>query len=457
MKKLISCVALTASLLNINEASSQIVKSSYFLDNSVSRHNFNPAFHTNKGYIAIPVLGGIGAEVVTNSFAVDNFIFKRPDGNLTTFLDPSVNVDKFLGNLVDNNRLSQSLDMNIFSIGLAKESGYWSGGINFRQNANVTLPKGIFELAKLGPDSYSAINKLEINANAFLEIYAGYSRKITDQITVGAKLKYLGGIARSKMQISQFEVFSNEEKLYAKVNTTFDSYMKGLYNTTEGLQDIDKYINNFETNNGAGLAGNGLAVDLGAVYKLLEWLTLSASVQDIGFISWSKSSSVRAASDGIVDFIGLDIDVNDDSSVENQLDDLGDRFKQMIKYQTIEKKGNAKSLYMKMNLAAEANILNDLLGFGLLYSNQMSEYFPVHNITANVTCRPLNWLQGAVSTTAVNGHFGSVGMALNIAPGKAINFTLGGDFLFKKLTKQFYPIHSYGYNFYAGIAIPLNI
>lgn len=457
MKKIFLSFAFATTLFNINIASSQIVKSSYFLDNSVSRHNFNPAFHTDKGFIAIPVLGGVGAEVVTNSFAVDNFIYKRPDGNLTTFLDPSVNVDKFLGKLVDNNRLSQSLDMNIFSIGFSKESGYWSGGINFRQNANVTLPKGVFELAKLGPDSYSPINRLEVNANAFLEIYAGYSRKLNDQITVGAKLKYLGGIARSKMEISQFEVFSNEDKLYAKVNTTFDSYMKGLYNTTEGLQDIDKYVSNFETGNGFGLAGNGMAIDLGAVYKPLEWLTLSASVQDIGFISWSKSSAVRAASDGIVDFIGLDIDVNDDSSVEDQLDDLGDRFKQMIKYQTIGKKGHTKSLYMKMNLAAEANILNNLLGFGLLYSNQMSEYFPVNNLTANATCRPLDWLQGAVSTTVVNGHFGSVGMALNIAPGKAINFTLGGDFLFKKLTTQFYPIHSYGYNFYAGIAIPLNI
>lgn len=457
MKKIYLTLVCVISLLYTDQVAAQILKSAYFLDNATARHNFNPAFHTEKGFIAVPVLGGIGAEIVTNSFVVDHFIYKRPDGNLTTFLDPSVDVTRFLNKLVDNNRLSQSLDMNIFSIGMAKESGYWSGGINFRQNANVTLPKGIFELAKLGPDSYSPIRKLEVNANAYLEIYAGYSRKLNDQITVGAKLKYLGGIARSKMQITQFDVFSNEDKLYAKVNTTFDSYMKGLSNTTQGLQNIDEYIKNFETNKGFGLAGNGLAIDLGGVYKPLKWLTLSASVQDIGFIAWSKSSSVRAASDGVVDFVGLNIDVNDNSSVENQLDDLGDRFKQMIKYETIGKKGHTKSLYMKMNLAAEANILDNLLGFGLLYTNQMSEYFPVHDLTANVTCRPLNWLQGSISTSVINGHFGSVGMAMNIAPGKAINFTLGGDFLFKKLTTQLYPIHSYGYNFYAGIAIPLNI
>ena len=454
----IACLIALISVTGAEGVYAQILKSAYFLETSMQRQNFNPAFHTDKGFIAIPVLGGIGAQVETNSFLVDHFIYKRPDGSLTTFLDPSVDVNKFIGKLVDNNRLSQSLDVNIFSIGFAKESGYWTGGISLRQNANIAIPKGAFELAKLGPDSYSPIRKFEVNANTFLEVYAGYSRKLTDNMTVGGRLKYLGGIGRTRMQITQFDVFSNEDKLYAKVNTTLDTYVKGLKNTAEGIQDIDKYFDHYEMSNGGyGLAGNGLAIDLGAEYKPLNWLKISASVQDIGFIAWSKSSSVRAASDGVVDFIGLDIDVNDDSSVDDQLDDLGDRFKQMIKYQNIDKKGHAKSLYMKVNIGAEATILNDLLGFGLLYTNQMSEYFPVNDLTASVSCRPLNWLQGAVSTSVINGHFGSFGMALNIAPAKAVNITFGGDFLFKKLTKQFYPIHSYGYNFYAGIAIPLNI
>lgn len=93
-----------------------------------------------------------------------------------------------------------------------------------------------------------------------------------------------------------------------------------------------------------------------------------------------------------MDFVGFDIDVNDDSSVDNQLDDLGDRFKQMIKYENIAKKSHAKSLYMKMNIGAEALILDELLGFGLLYTSQMSEYFPINDLTLSVNCRPLDWL-----------------------------------------------------------------
>lgn len=327
MKKIyIGCMIFGALILQRTEVCAQMLKTAYFLDNSVQRQNYNPAFHTDKGFVSVPVLGGIGAQVETNSFLVDHFIYKRPDGSLTTFLDPSVNVNSFIGKLKDNNRLSQSLDMNIFGIGFAKESGYWTGGINLRQNANVAIPKGAFELAKLGPDSYSPIRKLEVNANAFLEIYAGYSRKLMDNLTVGGRLKYLGGLARSRMKITQFDVFSNEDKLYAKVNTSLETYVKGLHNNSTGLQEIDKYFDNYEMKGGYGLAGNGLALDLGAEYRPLSWLKVSASIQDIGFISWSKSSSVRAASDGIVDFVGFDIDVNDDSSVDNQLDDLGDRF-----------------------------------------------------------------------------------------------------------------------------------
>ena len=40
-----------------------------------------------------------------------------------------------------------------------------------------------------------------------------------------------------------------------------------------------------------GFAGYGGAIDLGVSYKLLDKLTLSASVLDLGFIKWSKSNT----------------------------------------------------------------------------------------------------------------------------------------------------------------------
>ena len=40
-----------------------------------------------------------------------------------------------------------------------------------------------------------------------------------------------------------------------------------------------------------GFAGYGGAIDLGISYKLLDKLTLSASVLDLGFIKWSKSNT----------------------------------------------------------------------------------------------------------------------------------------------------------------------
>ena len=40
-----------------------------------------------------------------------------------------------------------------------------------------------------------------------------------------------------------------------------------------------------------GIAGYGFGIDLGASYKIMDNLTVSASILDLGFISWSKSST----------------------------------------------------------------------------------------------------------------------------------------------------------------------
>ena len=56
------------------------------------------------------------------------------------------------------------------------------------------------------------------------------------------------------------------------------------------VKNLDKkYIDDIDFDAGKiGIAGYGFGIDLGASYKILDNLTVSASILDLGFISWQK-------------------------------------------------------------------------------------------------------------------------------------------------------------------------
>lgn len=73
------------------------------------------------------------------------------------------------------------------------------------------------------------------------------------------------------------------------VGAELKSSFKGLELKEEEGKD---YVTDFDFDSGKlGIAGYGFGIDLGASYKILDNLTVSASVLDLGFISWSKSST----------------------------------------------------------------------------------------------------------------------------------------------------------------------
>lgn len=53
--------------------------------------------------------------------------------------------------------------------------------------------------------SYSLSNQT-LNMKAYAEVGLGYSRRITEKLTVGGRVKVLLGLARAEMNINQFDL-----------------------------------------------------------------------------------------------------------------------------------------------------------------------------------------------------------------------------------------------------------
>ena len=64
-----------------------------------------------------------------------------------------------------------------------------------------------------------------------------------------------------------------------------EASMKGLKLEYDSEHE---YINDIDIDS-PGISGFGFGIDLGASYKILNNLTVSAAILDLGFINWSKS------------------------------------------------------------------------------------------------------------------------------------------------------------------------
>ena len=109
----------------------------------------NPAFASERNYVGMPVLGNFNIGLQSN-IGVSNFLYKQPNGDLTTFLNGSVSSGEFLDGLKNRNRLNLDVDMNIISFGFHKWGGFNTFDLSIKNGTRANLPKDLFEFAKVG-------------------------------------------------------------------------------------------------------------------------------------------------------------------------------------------------------------------------------------------------------------------------------------------------------------------
>lgn len=431
------------------EVSAQQLRTSYFMDKSIVRGAMNPAFRPARGYVNIPVLSGINMNFNSNALTVDN-IFAKKNGTVVTFLDESISAEKFLSSIKDRNNVNIDVATNIFGFGFFAGKGFWSFDVGIKVDGNISLPRELFEFAKLG----SGVNgqrydmkDLRIKATAYTDLALGYSRKVNDRLTVGGKLKFIVGITDIDMQMDEMSINLTAEEWDVRAKGTINASMKGIepeLKTENGKQ----YFDNFDFD-GFGVGGTGFGIDLGATYKLLPQLTLSAAVVDLGLINWSKANTVTGTSAANYKFEGFDLDGSDDPA-----EDLVDDFGKLTRFEQVESKNRTTSLRTTINIGGEYAFLKNTLSVGLLSSTQIRATDTFSELTVSGNWRPLSWVSATVSYSFIHSKFKTIGCALNLSP-SWINFYVGTDYILGKVTPQFVPISQKCANLYFGIGIPL--
>lgn len=443
--KLCKYILLAASLLAFNLGATAQSRNSYFMEGSYFRNELNPALAPSQGYVAVPLISGLGMNLNSNFLAVDNFFFER-NGKVVTALHESVSADDFLGKLPNKNKLAANFNFNLFGGGFYHKNTFWNFGANLRSVSDMNISKDIFTALKtLGNGTYDLSNT-SLSTKEYAEIYVGHSRNILDWVTVGAKVKFLVGIGNALVDIDQMQATIGREQVAAHMRGLIRA--NGVFINSSGAKAGDEISDEVFTS-GLIFGSYGAAVDLGAEVRLLDnRLRVSGAITDLGFIGWSSKSRLEANIKGDFEYNGINFDTGEaDIKSESGLYVEGNTGK-----------GYATRLNCALNFGAEYNILDDRIGFGLLSHTEFCQTMSFTELTASANFRPLNWLSATLSHTLCNrNRFGVMGFALNLHA-TGVNFFVGADYMglgMVKYADTSIPRNMKSTNFYMGLGFGL--
>ncbi len=440
---------LVAALALAFDASAQM-KTAYFMEGSYFRTDMNPALAPTRGYIALPVMSGIGVSVNSNFLSVDNLLYKR-DGKVVTFLHGSVGANDFLRKMPQTNKFYTNETVNILGAGWHTKRMFWNFGINLRTHAEASLGKDIFKALKtLGNGRYD-ISSSSLGILGYTEIYLGAAIPIKEFATFGFRVKGLIGLAHANVDMQQIYADVTDATVRAEIAGKVRGNaicIDNKYTPGTKLNFKDLFDTNISRMLGRIKSG-GVAVDLGAEIRLLDdRLKVSGAITDLGFICWSGKTTANADIDGNFSYTGIDFDDSNKAKTESNFDTT----------MTEPSGAYTTRLNCAMNLGVEYNILNNHIAFGLLSHTQFCQSMSYTELTASVNFRAGKCFTATVSHTFANrNRAGIFGFALNVHPA-GFNLFLGADYIdcnFAKYKEVPVPKFAKSVNFYFGMGFNL--
>ena len=464
---------LTIALLiftGVSAYAQQNMRTAYFLDGYTYAYKMNPAFQGERGFISFPALGKLSIGAETN-LGLSSLVYPSSDGTLKTFLHPDVTNEEFLGNMRHRNLIMANADLPVLAFGFRTGKAYHTLDLSLRADVDGNLTKDLFGFLKVGSSDGTTswdISDFGARAEARVELAYGLSLKIGEKVSVGARVKALAGLARADVAMDEMNLkLSSDEwavdaKGTASLSGPVDIKTKGQTGNATGNEDKDlidfsslalrskeeilAYLKN---------PSMGFAVDLGISADVLDWLTLSAAVTDLGKISW-KDVMTASTPETSWSFDGFDdLSLDDASSISQEFESLVSEFSDALNIRkdgSLEKSSTALSATAHLGIEARMPFY-ERLSIGVLGTHHFAGAY--------------SWTEGRVSINwallrvislsgsgAVSTHGNSLGTACNIhLPGFTLFAGLDSFLPLLNVTPSYIPIDNCNTNLTVGLNI----
>jgi hypothetical protein len=455
---LISIATITVLIAAAPAVSAQ-VSTLYHMETVSTRHELNPSFQPiPRGYYStIPILSGISVSAGNNSLTFSDIILPQGSGGrsrTSLFYSSAAAIDNLYNNLRKTTHVYAEVDLRLFAFGIRiNDSAYLTIGLNTKETANLFVPRDLFKFAAYGTADTVGVNsfnfdRLGIRSNVYTELAVGYSQKVLPKLIVGGKLKFLVGHSNLNAKIDRFRLNASRERWDFDIKGSLDMSIPGAEYELDDQGKIEK-VNAKQIAARNVIGGFGVAVDLGANYKLFDdRLTVSASLLDLGFIAWKAKNASHTSFDGNYEFDGIDFEFKD--GVAEWDEDYFDNIEENIEYKTVASKSYSSTLAAKVFLGAEYGLWDNKMSVGLLSKSTIVNKTVFEEITASANYIQFKNFNASLSYSLINGRFGTIGLGLGGRLGP-VNLYLAGDYFPAKYTTQYIPHKNKAFNLQMGI------
>ena len=422
-KNILLLLFFISSIYNISTAQQNFTL--YGLKETSQAYNLNPGFRQkNRVYISLP-LGFQNIYLNHSGFTLNNLLQKGSNDSL--YINPENAINKMARlNFINLESYNQILGFGF----KFKKNNFISFNVANRLRTNFSYPQDLFKLISQGNGSSDFLGKrasldgLAIDASSYIEYALGYNRNVNKKLTVGGRVKLLSGVANIHTTKSKLGLYTDPTTFDITIDGAMAVNTSNIYpfidtNNSNNNFNIVPYLTNFKN--------LGLGLDLGGSYKLTDKINLSASVLDLGFITWKSNTKNYQSKEVNYTFKGVDFNKIFSDTTYNIGKDLQDTTSTIFSQENNTDKYRT-SLHSKFYLGG-SYAFTKWLNTSFTMSNEFNRtrYRAGIAIAANITLR--NWLAASINYSMYGRAYNNIGFGLSLKGGPIQFFVMSDNVL----------------------------
>ncbi|HET6245752.1 MAG: hypothetical protein H0V01_05035 [Bacteroidetes bacterium] len=327
------------------------------------------------------------------------------------------NVDNLIKNMGKRNYFTTNLHIDFLSVGVALKDNYFSINITEKVSSRFTYPKALFQLVWEGNGQELLGTRANMDGLGYdfmhhREYAFGFARKFNDNLTFGARAKYLTGFQNIYTKTSRIGLTTDE--------VTFDLVADGeMQINTSGVKSIyeaDGSYNGISAFKASG--NNGVSLDLGGSFKYSDKIGFSIAVLDLGFINWKND--IKNYKQDEFEFVFRGVSLNEliskgDSTGETVIEALIDSLENTFVLDESEE-SYTTWLNTRILLGGTYKLTENHTAGALVYTEFIKGRMR-SSLTLSMNTKIKKWLSASASYSMYNRSWTNIGLGFSVNAG----------------------------------------
>lgn len=288
MNKLYKIATILLLTLVISSVKAQTVSPVDFMRMNPYQMNTNPATDLPYESVMSLVIGNTGLDVQNTTLRYDNLFDFDAQGRPAT-----INLRQFANSLKSNNFLGLNVNLDLFTLYRRLNKGMLTINYGIKVQADSKFNDGLFKFLGYGNSAFVGESnpvKVDMNVNVLgrQEFAVGYQLNVTNQLSLGGRVKLLFGVANVTTDAFDAQLFTDPETYALRIRETIA--MKAALPNVIYVDETGKLMTNGSFSMKDLFRNPGFGVDLAAEYRFNDQFSAVAAVRDLGFIHWGMNN-----------------------------------------------------------------------------------------------------------------------------------------------------------------------